>query len=489
MNLELHDIQGIIARGYGKHPAAAYLLLHVAEPVAARRWLGALIDRIQTCEQRPDPAVPCFNIALTHPGLAALGLDPEALGTFPTELQEGMTEPQRSRALGDDGAAADPEGTPRHWAWGGTGHQQRPVHCLLMLFAVSPAELELAVEAMTGSLADGGLALISRLDTSLLADQAKDGGVREHFGFRDAISQPGIQGLHPQSGNLPQVPAGEFILGYTNAYGLITECPRVHRQRDPDGLLPPAEFGTHDLGRNGSYLVFRQLDQRVKAFWQFLDQASRDPDGSANPQRRLELAARLVGRWPGGAPLVESPEQDDPALATENSFSYQQSDPQGLRCPLGAHIRRSNPRDSLSPNPGSAASLAVNATHRLLRRGRTYGTPLSASFDPEEILRAADGEQRGLHFICINANITRQFEFVQRSWINNSQFNGLLDETDPLLGPRRLPSGRPTDQFTIQGCPVRQRISGLPSFVVVRGGAYFFLPGIAALRYLASLTP
>jgi deferrochelatase/peroxidase EfeB len=185
---------------------------------------------------------------------------------------------------------------------------------------------------------------------------------------------------------------------------------------------------------------------------------------------------------------VESPTEDDPARATANRFGYHKSDPQGLRCPLGAHIRRSNPRDSLDPAPGTAASLAVNATHRLLRRGRTYGPPLSTSFDPDEILQADEGEERGIHFICINANITRQFEFVQRSWINNSQFDGLLDETDPLLGTRRLPSGRPTDNFSIPGCPVRQRISGLPTFVVVRGGAYFFLPSLSAIRYLASLT-
>lgn len=487
MDLELFDIQGIVARGYGKHPSAAYLLLKVEAPALARRWLGEQIDRVHTCEQPPDQEAAVFNIALTHAGLRALGLDAEALSTFPTELQEGMTEPQRSRALGDDGDAADPENSPRHWHWGGTAPGQRPVHLMLMVFAPSEAKLETTIDEVLPSLRAGGVTLVRRLDTALLAD--REGGVREHFGFRDAISQPGVAGLHRDRAGQPLVPAGEFILGYENAYGLLTECPRVHRSRDPAGLLPPAEFGTHDLGRNGTYLVVRQLGQRVRAFWQLLDAVSRDPDGAANPQRRLALAARMVGRWPSGAPLVESPAGDDPTRAADNSFSFHRSDPEGLRCPIGAHIRRSNPRDSLGPAPGTAASLAVNATHRLLRRGRTYGPPLSQSFDPEEMLQADEGEERGIHFICVNANITRQFEFVQRSWINNSQFSGLLDETDPLLGPRRLPSGRPTDHFTIPGCPVRQRLSGLPTFVVMRGGAYFFLPSLSALRYLTSLTP
>jgi Dyp-type peroxidase family len=486
MNLELFDIQGIVGRGYGKHPAAAYLLLEVESRVLARRWLAEQVARVHTCEQAPDPEAPCFNIAFTHAGLEALGLDAEALHTFPSELKEGMTEPERSRALGDEGGAADPESSPKNWDWGGTAAGQRPVHLMLMVFAPSEADLETTITELSLLLRPGGLSLVRRLHTSLLADQ--EGGVREHFGFRDAISQPGIVGLHRSIGGQPLVPAGEFILGYENAYGLHPECPRVHHNRDPDRLLPPAEFGTHDLGRNGTYLVVRQLGQRVRAFWQFLDAVSRDPNGATNPQRRVALAARMVGRWPSGAPLVESPTEDDPARATANSFGYHKSDPQGLRCPLGAHIRRSNPRDSLDPAPGTAASLAVNATHRLLRRGRTYGPPLSTSFDPDEILQADEGEERGIHFICINANITRQFEFVQRSWINNSQFDGLLDETDPLLGTRRLPSGRPTDNFSIPGCPVRQRISGLPTFVVVRGGAYFFLPSLSAIRYLASLT-
>jgi deferrochelatase/peroxidase EfeB len=145
-------------------------------------------------------------------------------------------------------------------------------------------------------------------------------------------------------------------------------------------------------------------------------------------------------------------------------------------------VRRSNPRDSLDPSPGSAESVAVGKRHRLLRRGRKYGSPLAQA----EALAAASGpeqDERGLHFICLNANIARQFEFVQHTWINNPRFAGLYDEPDPLVAA----AGARGRTFTMPADPVRRRVTGLPSFVSVRGGAYFFLPGLRALRYLAGL--
>ena len=140
---------------------------------------------------------------------------------------------------------------------------------------------------------------------------------------------------------------------------------------------------------------------------------------------RSWLAAKLVGRWPGGAPLVLSPERDDPALANANDFQYHDLDATGHACPLGAHVRRSNPRDSLEPKPGSEQSREVNRRHRLLRRGRNWSTA------------AQDGRpaEQGIHFVCLNANLGRQYEFVQHSWINDPAFNGLYDSTDPLVGP------------------------------------------------------
>jgi deferrochelatase/peroxidase EfeB len=188
----------------------------------------------------------------------------------------------------------------------------------------------------------------------------------------------------------------------------------------------------------------------------------------------------MVGRWPEGSPLALAPDRNDPALEEANDFGYH-VDPRGARCPVGAHIRRANPRDSLDPRPGSDRSLAINRRHRLLRRGREYGPPLTI----DEALRGedADGEERGIHFICLNGNIARQFEFVHDTWLNSPKFAGLYDDSDPLVSPSRPYGGT----FTIPSEGVRERVTGVPRFVSVKGGAYFFLPGIAATRYLASL--
>jgi deferrochelatase/peroxidase EfeB len=169
--------------------------------------------------------------------------------------------------------------------------------------------------------------------------------------------------------------------------------------------------------------------------------------------------------------LVHAPYYDDPTRAKDNDFRYHESDPLGLKCPLGAHVRRDNPRDALEPQPGTENSLAVNRLHRLIRRGRSYGP-----FLPEGQVDAAD---RGLMFIAINANIGRQFEFIQHSWLMDRRFNGLYAESDPIVGADL------ENEFAIPGTPVGSRCTGLTRFVHVAGGSYFFLPGLRALRFLA----
>jgi Dyp-type peroxidase family len=247
----------------------------------------------------------------------------------------------------------------------------------------------------------------------------------------------------------------------------MTPWPRLSGQGD-DG----AAFGC-----NGSYLVVRQLAQDVAGFSRYLDERSRGPDGTPSPEAREKLAAKMVGRWRSGAPVVRARDRDDPDLGVDNSFGYAAVDPHGHLCPLGAHIRRSNPRDALGSDPARALELANR--HRIMRRGRVYGPPLD---DP---LHRDDGRERGLLFMCINANIERQFEFVQHSWCNNPKFDDLYDEQDPILGAEQA-GGR---SFTLQGAPIRTRVRGMPAFVTVRGGGYFFLPGIRALRMLADVRP
>jgi Dyp-type peroxidase family len=280
------------------------------------------------------------------------------------------------------------------------------------------------------------------------------------------MSQPVVEGTGQEDrlGDAERrrslVPAGEMVLGYLNGYGELTPWPRLDRP------------GGEDFGRNGTYLVVRQLAQDVAGFWTCLDDRTRGADGASEPERRERLATALVGRWPSGAPLVSSWHRDDPDLGTDNAFGFADVDPHGERCPLGAHIRRSNPRDTLVPD--ARRSLELSNLHRILRRGRVYGPGL------DDVL-VDDGRERGLFFLCVNANIERQFEFIQHTWLNNPRFGGVNEERDPLVG-----SCEGDGTFTIQDVPFRRRISGLPSFVTVRGGAYFFLPGIAALRALGA---
>jgi Dyp-type peroxidase family len=476
MELERSDMQGIVMSAYAHLPCAAYMLLRVTEPRAARGWLRTLAGTITTGARKEEQS--SLNVALTHPGLQALGLDARALATFPMAFQEGMASEKRSRVLGDTADSA-----PAAWRWGsGTA----PVHILLMVFGRDETILNGLLDTQKRALAaSNGVAEVLTLSAGRQPD------TREHFGFNDGTGQPVIAGSGRKqrqlrrTGHATEVQPGEFVLGYTNEYGVPAETPLVDAARDPQRLLRdvdlPADLlfarqgsssGWRDLGRNGSYVVFRQLSQDVARFWAFVDAATRNANGASDPAARERLAAKMVGRWPSGAPLVKSPDRDDPALAHENNFGYADTDTHGFACPVGAHIRRCNPRESLGDDPGEARAAANR--HRLLRRGRLYGDRIA---DP----LVDDGRERGLHFICLNADIERQFEFVQQTWINNPMFGGLTGEVDPLMGTQ--PVG---GIHTIPQDPLRTRVHGVPRFVHVKGGAYFFLPGMAALQYLAS---
>jgi len=471
--LEIDDIQGIVLFAYGRLRSACYLLLRITRPAAARSWLASLDVR----SARFDPAQTdrAINIAFTAAGLSQLGLSDTLAGEFAGEFLQGMAGTlHRQRILGDVG-----ESSPERWSWGGPKNPEP--HVLLMLFGRDDVVLADVVRQQQAAFAAAGLEMITRLDTTWLPKQ------REHFGFRDGVSRTDIEGFHTDARPENAVAAGEFVLGYVNAYGQYTQRPLPGPEQDPGELLSPApeDPGRRDLGMNGSYLVFRQLRQDVGAFWRFIDGRTRGKDGDA----RTRLAAKMVGRWPSGTPLVKSPDRDDPALCDDNDFFYHRAgDAQGLKCPIGAHIRRANPRDALEPEPGSDRSIEVGKRHRVLRRGRTYGAPVAESMEIPDILAAADsGGERGLHFICFNTHIGRQFEFIQNTWLNNPKFDGLYEDDDPLVGDRGGPHGKPGGTFTVQAEPVRTRVTGMPRFTQVRGGGYFFMPGIRAVRFLGSL--
>jgi Dyp-type peroxidase family len=468
--LELDDVQGLVVRGYVRLTSACYILIEVVNPGAARTWLGALASELNTSASRPSATA--INVAFTRAGLTTLGLPVAAVRMFSLEFIDGMVDPHRSRILGDL-----EESAPEYWDWGGPC--MPGLHALLLLFASGDEQLEQLATEQIHRFQDSGLRQLARLDTSYL-------GLREQFGFRDGISQPTIDGLGYSDTSLNTVQPGEFVLGYPNERGQFAPSPTIAAAQNTRGLLRPGpgSNGQPDFGRNGAYLVFRQLRQDVRGFWGFAERATRHPDGSADEAKRNWLAAKMVGRWPSGAPLVKAPEQDDPALASDNDFAYAATDLYGYRCHVGAHIRRGNPRDSLDPAPGSEQSITIGKHHRLIRRGREYGPPV----DPATLFTSEPSNEddvgRGLHFVCLCADIARQFEFVQHTWLMSTKFSGLYDDADPLLGAPSQAAGT----FTVQADPLRHRYSGLSRFVTVRGGAYFFLPGIRATRYLASLS-
>ncbi len=461
--LERQDIQGLVMSGHAKMHRAAYLLLRIGDRASARAWLADLASRLTASTGSEEER--SIHVALTCQGLRALGVTEDDMTSFPPAFREGMAAANRTRILGDTGPSS-PEG----WAWGGPNGAE--VHILLLLFATDDSTFE-AVEAdERGQAAAHGLVVVERLIPEPLPGPQSAGKFGlEHFGFADGMSQPVIRGSGQETdisgadATRNVIAPGEFVLGYPNGYDKQTPWPRL------SGVPGGATFG-----RNGTYLVFRQLEQDVAGFRRFLrDNAVATPACTAAAAQGL-LGAKLVGRWPSGAPLVKSGHRDDPDLGTDNSFGYAAWDPDGDRCPLGSHIRRTNPRDSLRPDAARALELAN--LHRILRRGRVYGPGLAEGAEDD------DGQARGLFFLCLNANIERQFEFIQHTWCNNPKFAQRYDEMDPLIANQPTAGGN----LTVQQQPVRRRLAGIPSFVTTRGGAYFFLPGLTALLQLSAMT-
>jgi Dyp-type peroxidase family len=463
--VERKDIQGIVASGYDHLDHARFVLLTIVHSRKAQDWLGTLLSRVTTAVHPEDnKARQCLNIALTWKGLIELGLPTNLIRDFPHEFVAGMNREEAALILGDTG-----DSSREHWLYG-KDEPDRPVHVLVLLYAESAPSLQ-ALFNQTCSLTAraGGLKVV--FEQGSIRDR---GDSREPFGFRDGISQPAVKGLTGRSCLVDDpIQTGEFVLGYENELGQFTRIPTVDAWQDPNGYLPAhprLPSNIRAFGMNGSYLVFRRLYQDVKGFWNFVNRNSQ-----GDPNLRELFAARLVGRWKGGAPLVLAP--DAPGAGTENDFLYMDKDPDGRRCPIGSHIRRAHPRDSLlMTTPWK--SLKVSRRHRLIRRGRKYCEPTSDS-TPEN-----RQYKQGLYFIAINADLRRQFEFIQQTWLNNPTFNGLDRDKDPLLGDN---SG--AGQFTVQSDPVPIHVGGLQRFVKLEGGAYFFLPSVRSLRFLASYRP
>jgi deferrochelatase/peroxidase EfeB len=495
--VDFSDVQGIVRFGYRKMTQAAYVLVRVKNAAAARAWLrSAPVTSAVTMNPPPTTAL---HVAFTSSGLKALGVRPDVIAGFSSEFLAGMTSDNRTRRLGDVGNNA-----PWRWQWGGTPEADDYPHLAVMFFA-EPQDG--GVEALMGRTMNASWA--SAFSTIRCLGTENLDGV-EPFGFTDGISQPEIDWSAQRDASAPVldygnvVALGEFLLGYKNEYKKYTDRPLLDSSPATEMLLPAEDSPQKkDLGRNGTYLVMRQLRQDVRAFWQFAMNASGADAAAAD-----RLAAAFVGRTRDGSPLVPTQSASIPGIGTDadsirlNQFTFD-SDPTGAACPFGAHIRRANPRNADYPgHPTGLAKLLATfglgrdafredlmssvRFHRILRRGREYGPGLT----PEQAVYPAppDDPERGLHFICLNANISRQFEFLQNAWIVNTKFSGMTGESDPLLGDREAIPGCPvTSDFNLPTANgLRRRVAGVPQFVTVRGGAYFFLPGLRALSYFAA---
>lgn len=435
--LELNEIQSGVLRARPTPYAATYILLRVDDAAAGRMVAGRLADVVASAADATSPAGEAWvSVSLTFRGLEALGVPRSSLDSFAWEFRQGMAA--RAQALGDVG-----ESSPERWEWPlGTPD----VHLVITAVAPDAETLEsLLVRARKAYRETPGVTAIWRQDCHALPSE------KEPFGYHDGISHPAIEGSLVPGSNPHETPfkAGEFVLGYP----------------DETGGLPPMPQ-PEVLGRNGTYVVFRKLHQRVAAFRRYLQEQAKSPEDAER------LAAKMMGRWRSGAPLALRPDHDDPTLgddcARRNAFSYA-DDPTGYKTPLGSHIRRTNPRDS--------SVAGVVRLHRMIRRGTVYGPEL-----PEGVLDD-DGVDRGLMFAFIGTHLDRQFEFVQSEWLNGGEFLGLNDEMkDPISG-----DNRGSGIHSIPTRPIAQRLKGIPQFVMTRGGEYAFMPSLSALRWIAAL--
>jgi Dyp-type peroxidase family len=513
MNLDLADIQGNVLTAYGKQgfPKGCMLLFHVVNPVAGRAFVEKLRGRVTTALRWPSrkqvvtgavivarPLV-TLNIAFTFRGLLALETPVRTLRGLPDEFIDGMAA--RTRVLGDD----VPPGAPSGWDAVWQPDAADAVHILVALNAQGttaggavPELDEFVRDVRDMATALPGVTLLSGHGPSGAETQplsalyetdatgARSPTPKEHFGFVDAISDPAFHGQLPdhaargrakgsgkvdRHGNWTPLATGEFLLGYPD------------EAQETAGAAMPLSFS-----RNGTFFAYRKLHQHIDRF----DAAMRSAAvafgqtvGIVSPvDTELLLRAKIAGRWADGLPVETFPtleawrgtEADQARASTDpnrlNIFTYG-ADADGARCPLGAHVRRMNPRDALDPlgpvaSRGSAGS-QLNNRRRILRRGLPYGSAGSV-----------DGEH-GIVLLAMCASLSRQFEFVQQQWLNYGLDFNAGNQGCPLVGNHPPGTGFVVPA-TVGGTPYF--LENLPQFVEMRGGDYFFVPSLTALRMI-----
>lgn len=599
--LEKDEIQTLILSGMSHYKQSAVNVITLPgsadnpNPEQAAKCRDILADMVKKVGHGERPGgTQVDQIAFSATGLAKLGRR-DLIADFPYPFRAGMAA--RAAALGDTG-----EDAPENWEWGSekeagdvvlisylaetppppnpklqepdykqASQKHRETEPVRMATASNDDDPKMRLRRRAEKISEdlksnvtkaGGSVSASIVTLHLDNKERKENGwphAREFFGFADGISQPRIRGLRPYrliNDDQHILAPGEFVLGYPDNREQRAYPSTVPAHMDPNNVLPVAgaDHGQaiepdlaksginelRDFGRNGTFIVVRQLAQEVEEFEETLTKAERvfashpgmptDLRGKRSDQleglsdvdlkkeiekvgrRKHFIGAKMVGRWRDGSSLVTfpneprsgwdatdaeelqkfkyNPSQEDDAKEEEdkqhrgdNGFLFGRDDPIGLACPFGSHIRRTNPRDSLKPN--SPEQVDISNRHRILRRGRFFITNDKAK---------NANKTEGLMFICANADIERQFEFIQQTWMMAPQFHGLHDEVDPLFARSRehtrgvpkdaAEDAEPKDRFTIPTNHGPMVVTGIQDSIRVVGGGYFFAPSRAALRFL-----
>lgn len=508
--IETDEVQSLVFRGFPSHDYMLSAALTLPDNDTARKaWLNHL-RRDVTFGEQPDVAhTTATFVAFSARGMAkCLGRTEEEkaenMAAFPPIFRLGMAE--RARVLGDTGPSA-----PTDWQWADvntTNNAGKAADAVLFIYGTDAQACRDVLATHEAKLGRKAIWTLLTEPTKKTKDfrQAPDTGgekpMYEHFGFRDGISQPILRGTQREvaaEDKADVVDVGELLLGYRDGSGYAPMAVTLPAESDPGDELEtdtpeflsrfPRFAGSQDadlrdFGRNGTYVVVRQLMQDVKGFNDFLAVQEGElkkyeglSDSIGGEITQEWIAAKMMGRWRSGASLISRPHEmtgrktpgNQPPDTADNDFNFASDDPQGLRCPFGAHIRRSNPRGSLAPNDPKQAM--IERRHRILRRGRPYGDETS---------------EKGMLFVALCADIERQFEFLQQSWVGSPSFQGLSHEPDPITSPPSADPAKPF-VFTIPTPSGPVTMKNLKSFVTVRGGGYFFMPSRSAIRFVAGL--
>ncbi len=528
------DIQSIVFGGLGFLPFGTAMMCELpADGIKARAWLKAIRGDIAFNDGRHLANDAVITLSLSWRGLIRLGLPQEVGPTFPLAFVDGMTRDYRSRILGDLG-----ENSPPNWRWG----KEAPDAAILIYGRSATAVAEVKARLL-GECEAAGMPVPHEVPLQTVTKDKTEpfgyvDGISQpvirgtYKSLRNAdpihIVEPGemVLGYPDNRGYIPLSPTLQSSSDPANKLPLIGA---------PNDFSRAVVNATRDVGFNGSFLVIRELEQDVTGFSAYCEAEASRLNGRLSPPYRIDadyIGAKLVGRWKDGSSLVRQPYQsatrhreklqaraakqaqlsadlgvnlvmestdvnsfsrpksnpdggmpidraaapavagavpgaaalDSKPIRPDNDFLFGAEDPQGQRCPYGAHIRRANPRDSL--DPGDADQVAISNRHRIMRIGRRY--------------LPAQGQKPGLLFMCLCADIERQFEFLQQTWLMSSSFHNLSGEKDPILGDAQ----QGACGFTVPSPDGPIGLNPMPRFVSTKGGGYFFLPGRRLIDFL-----